>query len=161
MKKLNNHGMTIIEILVCFILVMGIAAALYATIDMYNQKKHEESIKQSIYTYKNLLTRDIYQDIIRYRLKSATIGTNSVTLNFEYEDSKTLTFGSNFVRYGSDKFTLPAVKEKHPLTFDLSNKKLQVSDNVLSIDVRIVSDTLGKKYGVKVNTPTNVDQFFE
>ena len=64
MKKLNNKGMTIIEILVCFIIVSIISASIYAIVSNYNNKKNVESYKQEIYKYKNLLTKEIYDDII-------------------------------------------------------------------------------------------------
>ena len=64
MKKLNNKGMTIIEILVCFIIVAIISSSVYATVTNYNDKKNLESNKQEIYKFKNLLTKEIYDDII-------------------------------------------------------------------------------------------------
>lgn len=64
MKKLNNKGMTIIEILVCFIIVSIISASIYSTVTNYNDKKNLESNKQEIYKFKNLLTKEIYDDIV-------------------------------------------------------------------------------------------------
>lgn len=64
MKKLNNKGMTIIEILVCFIIVSIISASIYSTVSNYNDKKNLESNKQEIYKFKNLLTKEIYDDIV-------------------------------------------------------------------------------------------------
>ena len=39
MKKLNNKGITIIEVLVCFVLVVIIAMSLFSTISAYNDKR--------------------------------------------------------------------------------------------------------------------------
>lgn len=72
MKKLNNKGMTTIEILLCFVLVAIISVSLYSTISAYNNKQNIESYKEKIYTYKNLLTKEIQDDIIKGKLIEAT-----------------------------------------------------------------------------------------
>ena len=64
LKRLNNKGMSIIEILLCFILVTIITGSIYSTVNAFSNKKVEEQAKEKIYTYKNLLTRDIETDII-------------------------------------------------------------------------------------------------
>ena len=63
-KKLNNKGMSIIEILLCFILVTIITGSIYSTVNAFSNKKVEEQAKEKIYTYKNLLTKDIEDDIV-------------------------------------------------------------------------------------------------
>ena len=70
--KLNNKGMTIIEILVCFVIVSIIATSIYSLVSTFNNRKTEESYKQEIYKYKNLLTKEIYDDIIKKGLISVT-----------------------------------------------------------------------------------------
>ena len=61
---LNNKGMTVVELLASFIIVALIMTTLYATMNNFSDKRVEESAKESIYTYKNLLTKEIYDDII-------------------------------------------------------------------------------------------------
>ena len=62
MKNLNNKGMTAVEILVCFILVIVITVSMYTTVATYKNKQQIESFKEKIYTYKNLLTKEINDD---------------------------------------------------------------------------------------------------
>lgn len=64
MIKLNNRGMTIIELLASFIIISLVLVTLYTSLNNFSDKKVEESAKESIYTYKNLLTKEIYDDII-------------------------------------------------------------------------------------------------
>ena len=77
MKKLNNKGITIIEILLCFVLVIGITASLFSSLNNYKEKQQLESNRNAITTYKNLLTKDIQDDLIYKKLKSATVTTTS------------------------------------------------------------------------------------
>lgn len=83
MKKLNNKGITTIEVLICFILVVIITVSMYATVSNFNEKKIIEGYKEEIYDYKNVLTKDIQDDFIKIGLTHAnyekTIDGNKVT----------------------------------------------------------------------------------
>lgn len=72
MFKLNNKGMTTAEILVSFILVALISTTIYATVSNYNIRRELESNKLQINTYKNLLTKDIQDDLIKDGLVKVT-----------------------------------------------------------------------------------------
>ena len=60
MKKLNNKGMTIIEVLVCFVLV-----AIISSISNFNDRRNLESMKEKILNVKNLYTKQIEDDIVK------------------------------------------------------------------------------------------------
>jgi len=87
MKKLNNKGLSIIELLVCFVIVSIISVALINTIMNYRAKQETENIKNLIRTYKNTITKVVQNDIINYGLKSAEVdeteqNTIKIKLNF-------------------------------------------------------------------------------
>lgn len=71
MMKLNNKGITTIEVIICFILVVTITTAMYGTIASYNQKRVVEQYKEEIYTYKNLVTKEIQDDFIKIGITHA------------------------------------------------------------------------------------------
>ena len=64
-KKLNNKGMTTVEILVSFLLVAAISTSLYTTVSNYNRKMDREHFKLEINKYKNVLTKTVQDDIIK------------------------------------------------------------------------------------------------
>ena len=72
MKKLNNKGITTIEIIICFILIVAITMSMYGTISSFNEKRILEQEKEEIYSYKNLLTKDIQDDFIKIGIITAT-----------------------------------------------------------------------------------------
>lgn len=76
LRKMNNKGMTAVEILVCFILVVVITVSMFTTVSSYKNKQQIESFKQDIYTYKNLLAKDINDDLIKTGLIDARIVEN-------------------------------------------------------------------------------------
>lgn len=65
MKKLNNKGMTIIEVLVCFVLVAIITTSMYNSISNFNDRRNLESMKEKIINVKNLFTKQVEDDIIK------------------------------------------------------------------------------------------------
>ena len=93
MRKLGSKGMTIVEILVCFVLVGLITVSIYSSISTFNNKKNVESYKEKIYTYKNTLTKIIQDDLIKNGLIKASysITTDSsnidiYTINLSFRD---------------------------------------------------------------------------
>ncbi len=87
--KLNNKGMSIVEILVCFVLVALISVSIYTAISSFNNKRNIESFKEKIYTYKNTLTKLIQDDLIKNGLISAdyTINNGIYTINLHFRDN--------------------------------------------------------------------------
>lgn len=73
MVKLNNKGMTAVEILVCMVLVVVITVSMYTSVSSYKNKQQIESFKEKIMTYKNLITKEINDDLIKDGLISAEI----------------------------------------------------------------------------------------
>lgn len=72
MIKLNNKGMTTVEILISFVLVAAISTMLFSTVANYNNKRQVESDKLEINEYKNVLTKVIQDDIIKVGMQSAS-----------------------------------------------------------------------------------------
>ena len=93
MKKLNSKGITTIEVLLCFAIVVIITSSMYSTISSFNQKRIIEQYKEEITNYKNVLTKTIQDDFIRvglthveYKRKAIADGTVTHTLNATLKD---------------------------------------------------------------------------
>ena len=65
-KKLNDKGLTVIEILVCFSIVVVIVMSMFKVVNNQKSKQEIESAKNSMLTYKNEVTKTIEEDIIKY-----------------------------------------------------------------------------------------------
>lgn len=64
MKRLNNKGLTVVEILVCFSIVVVIVMSMFKVVNNQKSKQEIESTKNSMLTYKNETTKTIEEDII-------------------------------------------------------------------------------------------------
>lgn len=72
-KKMNNKGMTVVEILIAFVLIVIVTVSLYSMVATFKNKQQMESYKEKVYTYKNLLTKEINDDLIKGGLVSAEV----------------------------------------------------------------------------------------
>lgn len=72
-KNLNNKGMTLIELLVCFVIVSAIIVSMFNVIMSYKTEEQTESIRSDIIAYKNSITKMIQRDIIQYELKEVDL----------------------------------------------------------------------------------------
>ena len=83
-KKLNNKGITTAEVLVCFVLIILISTSIYSIVDTYSNRHRIESFKEKVVTYKNLLTKEINNDLIKKGLNSVHFETNDDSEPTEY-----------------------------------------------------------------------------
>ena len=86
--KLNNKGMTLIELLLCFIIVSVIVVSLLDTVMDYKTREQTEDIRKTVISYKNVITKKIQSDIIANDLSSCEVTkqeTNSSKTKETYE----------------------------------------------------------------------------
>ena len=116
MRRLNNKGMTVVELLASFIIVALIITSLYATMNNFSDKRVEESAKESIYAYKNVLTKEIYDDIIIKGLINVETSdvTDTVTEAFsKYNSTTNKTCISNNALLTRVRFTFKDTTQKY------------------------------------------------
>ena len=96
MKKLNNKGITTVEVIICFVLVIVITSSMYSIITSFNEKRIVESKKEKIVNYKNILTKEIQDDFIRVGLTYASYSktTDNTTKQVTHTLDCTLKDGS-------------------------------------------------------------------
>ena len=108
MRKIikDQKGITAIELLLSFVLISIIMTGLFTMFSAYKNKQQIEGIKENIYTYKNLLSKEINDDLIKKRLISANnsvgtenidgqvVNTHNLELMFQNGDKKCLSIKS-------------------------------------------------------------------
>ena len=100
MKKLNNKGITSIELLISFIIVTAITVSLFDVVTSYKTKQQIESYKNTITEYKSSVTKVIYDDVLKYHL---AVISDSAQQNYEdrTEYKVTLYFDKNLINKSS------------------------------------------------------------
>lgn len=173
MKKLNQKGMSTIEILVCFVLVSIITISMYSMVTAYKEKQQIESYKETVTTYKNLLTKDIQDDLIMVGLSSVTINDRlSITFQFLNGEEKTLRLEQGLngdvdaIVYGEMSYPLPNLGYS---TLEDGSKKydfqiqwnqdpfFEINNGVCIIYIGFTHPDLGDRYAISIVCPV---QFF-
>lgn len=94
MKKLNNKGMTLIEIVLCFTLTSIIAISMLNIILNYKTRQEIESLNRDVVSYTNNITNLVQNDIALHHLEDVDITRNK---NYRYTIyTIKMTFTKNF-----------------------------------------------------------------
>ena len=64
MRKLNNKGISAIEVVICFSIVSVIAISMLKMVNSFKTKEEVESYKMRVSTFKNTVSRAILKDIL-------------------------------------------------------------------------------------------------
>lgn len=91
--KLNERGISTVELLVCFIIVTTIVISMFDLIMNYKNRQQVESINSQMVTYKNTVTKVIEDDIVRHGgISSVTREENTFNITFRDGQEATLFF---------------------------------------------------------------------
>ena len=158
MKKLNEKGLSIIELLVCFVIVAVVAITLLNTLMEYKTEEEIENVKNHVESYKNTVTRVIQSDITDYALigygnKTYTATNGKYTLSVKLIFEKPFKDGSTektLVIFASDKenyILYPDVVEQNGSYIKQDVKyELEANGIVLDTDPEDESSTQKKEY---------------
>ena len=164
MKKLNKKGLTIIETVVTFALIMFIVAGLLTIIMNYRHRLNSDMKFLDLTTYKNTLTKDIQDDIMTKGIADINSegecltnaakfgscknlvfkdGTERILAvsKIDYEDKDSVT--NKYIQYGVTEYPL---KDTLPETIPSGRKagdfqSIFITDNdFLSIDTTTLED---------------------
>ena len=173
MKKLNNHGLTAVEVIICFSITAVIVISLFKTINNYNEKQYIESNKNQIKTYENTVTKTIQDDILInggvFQLLESNItkdydsayDSGKLEVNFKFTNNNTATLtikfntddnsdAEEYILYQSssgnkEKFSLNDI---HGVQFNEQRIDYDEDGGLLNIYVGITDIDLGDKYSV-------------
>ena len=181
MMKLNNKGMSVVELLASFILVALILTTLYSTMNNMGDRRVEESAKESIYTYKNLSAMSHfgnssyssgYYCVSNKEENSPDEDENCVPVGGAYLTRVVFTFRDTtrkilIVAKGSTKDIIAYGAENdlhiYPLpkydgdALRVGNVKSSVKYPVVNFEMRFEHPLFSQKYGVFIRGIINID----
>ncbi len=129
MKKLNNKGLTAIEVLISFTIASIIIISMFKVLNVFEQKEEVVSVKTAVTSYKNQVNKSIMDDIIKCGGlnnvevdKEEVVGdahSKKATLMFKKTDGNCLpkdikiqqdsNGDASYIKYGSERFNMPKV----------------------------------------------------
>ena len=159
--KLNNKGMSIVELIISFIILMAIILGMFQIIYSLNQDTLNLKKEKELLEYKTILTSKIQDDLIMLKYKKFTSCTN-ITEN----DNITC---KNLVFDDVTKQLLINISEK-TITYDNINYEIPNNDYLDFIDVSVESDgdflkimipiyrkAIDYNYGIKIVHPLDLE----
>lgn len=149
MKKINNKGLTIIEIVITFSMIMFFAIGLLYIVINYRNKVSVSLKKLELDTFKNNITQDVNNDLLKYKLKEINYGGDCITLTDDTQPSDSrLSKCINFVF--EDPNDPNTSIEKAFGTSYIENTKTSVEHKFIYYD--------GLKYAIKDKLPTTLPE---
>lgn len=128
--KLNNKGISIIEIVFTFVLIMAIVIGMLTIVFNYREKASLSLEKLNLDTFKNTLTKEIQDDILDKGVKEINYSGECLTntelnscINIEFLDGSQKIFGTGKINY-NDRDSI----ENKFLYYD--GLKYQLKDNL-------------------------------
>lgn len=173
--KLNNKGMTIIEIVLTFVLIMVIVVGMFTIIMNYRGKISDSYTLLELDTLKNTLTRDIQKDIITLGIKEINDGGECQSIeglnsciNIVFKDNTEKAFGTSkidvsdkntiinkFLYYDGEKYKIhDSLPDNIPSGRDILDFQTVVlnDENILSSDSIVLEDgTMVNFYNIDVS----------
>lgn len=113
MKKLNNKGFTVVELILSFLFVFTLAISMYQLLSNYRDKQQEESIKSQLIDYKNEVTLAIQNDIsdrtlkkIDYCINGGKVVDRCLVLYFNDGTTKQLAVEKGTKEYDGEEYDI-------------------------------------------------------
>ena len=155
MKKLNNKGYLLVEIIVASVLAMGIAYFLMNLTIRFSRE--DEDIYRSISwtNDKNILTNKIMRDVYEYGLVSVNVDSNtSIVFTFGDDSSKELVIdeANRNITYGD-------YESKIDSSFQLGDVSVVNDEDYLSVRIPMKSIYSSLDYGIYLFIPYSVESF--
>ena len=152
---MNNKGVTVVEILVSFVIISVIVVGMMNVVYLYRGKVSTSNYRKQLITYKNTLTSDIYDDILKKKVYDVKRCTTNSTRCIEFRfgvDASNLTSKKLEI---SDSSTEAGIKDKYiayggqiykifeELPNGVSNLKKYESLKFTTNSIILIEDNLG------------------
>ena len=155
-KKLNNSGMTLVELLVTFSLVMIMAIGIFNLVLEVRKDLDDKEVMKNYTTYSNDINNKIHYDLIRNK-PFVIAYKNSETDNWfcKYSDNSNCNvindiLSVTYKNKSKDSFSLNSLCTIYPCAiYGYLDKNNEISFKAISINKNI--DNTNKKYGIKYN----------
>ena len=119
MKRLNNKGLSIVEFIVVFVILMVLVFGMMNTIMDFKDSNNTTTMNKELLEYKTTLTKIISDDLIKRKFKSiddCDAKEYSVNCNLRFEDETTSTLivntntneeGQYVISYNGKHYPIP------------------------------------------------------
>lgn len=175
MKKLNNQGMTLVELIVTFAIVMILVIGMLSVIISLKNDMNESSLNKELLEYKDTITYVINNDLIKSKANNIEQCTFNVTgdkgycykISFENNSTKNLEINltKKYIKYDGIKYEIPEssiMEFRDSLIYasDNINEKIDINkdeNNFINIYIPFYIIDEEENYGIDIIHPINIE----
>ena len=164
--RLNNKGITSVELLVCFIIVSTIVVSMYNLILNYRNREQIEDVNNEVVAFSNNLQEVIQSDLVMGHLVSVSnvsVDGYSATLTFDSPNNYTTTItikpNEGVISYGKSgdviDYEIPGIADLM-LSPDSSIEYIPATNGYLKITIILTHPNFtDETYSFMINCPVN------
>lgn len=164
--RLNNKGITSVELLVCFIIVSTIVVSMYNLILNYRNREQIEEVNNEVVAFSNNLQEVIQSDLVMGHLVSVSnvsVDGYSATLTFDSPNNYTTTItikpNEGVISYGKSgdviDYEIPGIADLM-LSPDSSIEYIPATNGYLKITIILTHPNFtDETYSFMINCPVN------
>jgi len=154
MKRLNNKGYMLVEVIVSSMIALVIAYFLIdITVKLVN-KNNDYYLESILLADKNIVTKEIMDDINSMKLTGVNCQSNtSCILTFDYNDEnkKALSINDKTISYGDYSKTFSD-------EVNLSQINIKSEENILTISIDAYTNYSKENYGINIIVPSDPNE---
>lgn len=164
--RLNNKGITSVELLVCFIIVSTVVVSMYNLILNYRNREQIEEVNNEVVAFSNNLQEVIQSDLVMGHLVSVSnvsVDGYSATLTFDSPNNYTTTItikpNEGVISYGKSgdviDYEIPGIADLM-LSPDSSIEYIPATNGYLKITIILTHPNFtDETYSFMINCPVN------
>ncbi len=171
MEKLNNKGMTLVELIVSFALLMALILEMLTIIVSVRNATNERSFKKDMLEFKTTMTERISRDLIEYgyssmgncTLDTGETSSNTVCKTISFIDTEKestelkINLVNKTIKYNNIVYDIP---RQAFIEFKTNTNpiEIKVESNYLIVNIPYFEIDKDKDYGIKIIHPINLIQ---
>lgn len=154
--KLNNKGLTLVEIIVAFVILVMFLFGMLGIVMAVKEKAANELLARDTITFKETLTKAIQDDLIKISLTYAECSNNTCELLLDEGVGRELSLNLNEkeITYNGTVYELPMKDRMYFGTVKMAVETIEGNKKILIIDIPFYEmETTEPNYGIKIAHP--------
>lgn len=154
--KLNDKGMTLIELIISFAILALLVFSMLGTVISVKKKASDEAFSKEMAEFKSTLVKDIEDDLIKNTVNNVTCSDHTCTITYDDSTTTTITVSSTdkTITFNNIIYDIP---NKDQISLGVINMGVTTIDgtrSLLTIDVPYYEiSTSTPNYGFKISHP--------
>lgn len=154
--KLNDKGMTLIELIISFAILALLVFSMLGTVISVKKKASDEAFSKEMVEFKNTLVKDIEDDLIKNTVNNVTCSDHTCTITYDDSTTTVIAFSSvnKAITFNTIIYDIPNKDQINIGVINMSVTTMDDARSLLTIDIPYYEiSTSAPNYGFKISHP--------